>query len=302
MSNAKHFLKNIFHKNDEKNHASTVTVVVFGIVPILFIIYLLLAPVVRVVQKDLKAQTMYIISDNLNLRSDKSPNAYVIGNYDYGTPVKVYNIYDGQWAEVSVGRKKGYMSLEYLVPPKIFYLIDGLFGNDLAKKVIRKTAYKKAIANYFLQNGLVTKMPEKVKIQLYGRKAKDKPAWQLFVLPGNPKFNSYAYGDFNGDKKTDAAFVITNLDTKQNRLIVLSINTVGQNYGQTLYEKDLKHNWLYIRLARKGWRYYVNGQKVRLPLDGLLIGSNRDTALHDTTKLLLYDGQEFKLYPQPFKK
>ncbi len=302
MSLTKDFLKNIFSPKREKNHASTATVVIFGIVPILFIIYLLLAPVVRIVQKDFKAKTMYIISDNLNLRSDRSPNAYVIGNYDYGTPVKVYNIYDNKWAEVAVGRKKGYMSLEYLVPPKIFYLIDGLFGNELAKKVIRKTAYKKAIANYFLTNGLVTKMPDDVKKQLYGRKAKNKPTWQLFVLPGKPKFNSYAYGDFNGDNKTDAAFVITNLKNKQNRLIILSINNVGQNYGQTLYSKDLSHNWYYIRLAHKGWKYYINGQKTRIPLDGLLIGSNRDTALHDTTKLLLYDGQEFKLYPQPFNK
>ncbi len=295
----KNFFNKIKIKRSKKEHVSTTTIIVFGLVPFLFIVYLLLGPVIRVVKKDLNATPMFIISDNLNLRSDRSSNAYVIGNYDYGTEVKVYNTYDNKWAEVAVGRKKGYMSLKYLVPPEIFYLIDGLFGNEQAKKAIKKTAYKKAIANYFLQNGLVSDMPDQIKIQLYGRKSRNKPVWQLFVLSGNPKFNSYCYGDFNGDKKPDAAFVITNKKTMQNRLIILSINNVGQDYGTTLFSMDFKDNWYYIRLAPKGSEYYVNGEKIKIPIDGILIGSNRDPALHDPLRLLLYDGKKFRIYNQP---
>ncbi len=294
------FLKKWFVKGEgETEHVTTSTVVIFGIVPLLFIIYLLMAPVARIVKKDLNSEPMYIISDNLNLRSDKSKNAYVIGNYDYGTEVKVYNTYDDQWAEVSVGRKKGYMSLEYLVPPEIFYLIDGMFGNDLAKKVINKTAYKKAIANYFMNHGYVSDMPDQVKKELYGSQWKNKPVWQLFVLPGNPRYNTYAYGDFNGDKKQDAAFVITNIQTKQNKLIILEVNpTVGNDYGTELFSMDMPENWYYIRRAPRGWKYYVDSVKTRIPLDGILIGSNRDPALNDPTWLLLYDGKQFRLHPQ----
>ncbi len=247
---------------------------------------------------------MFIISDNLNLRSDKKPNAYVIGNYDYGTEVKVYNTFDNQWAEVSVGKKKGYMSLEYLVNPEIFYLIDGMFGNALAQKVVNKTSYKKAIANYFLQHGIVSNMPDQIKVQLYGHKGKDKPVWQLFVLPGRPKFNSYCYGDFNGDKKQDAAFVITNKETKQNRLIILSVNNINGQYGSTLFSMDFPDNWYYIRLAPRGYRFIIDSVKTRIPIDGILIGSNRDPALHDPLRLLLYDGQQFRIYDQsvPVKK
>ncbi len=298
----KDFSRKLKAGKKQKDHVSTVTVIIFGLVPILFIIYLLLGPIIKVVQKDLNATTMYIISDNLNLRSDRSSNAYVIGNYDYGTQVKVYQTFDNKWAEVAVGRKKGYMSLEYLVSPEIFYLIDGMFGNDLAKKVINKTIYKKAIANYLLQNGYVSDVPDEIKVELYGRKGKNKPVWQIFVLPGNPRYNSYCYGDFNGDKKQDAAFIITNKKTKQNRLIILNINKVGLDYGSTLFSMDMKDNWYYIRLAPKGTKYYIGNEKKRLPIDGILIGSNRDPALHDPVRLLLYDGQHFRIYPQQVKE
>ncbi len=298
------FFKGKSERTHEREHVSSGEVIIFGIIPLLFIMYLLLAPVYKIVNKNLKAKPMFIISDNLNLRSDKKPNAYVIGNYDYGTEVKVYNTFDNQWAEVSVGKKKGYMSLEYLVNPEIFYLIDGMFGNSLAQKVVNKTSYKKAIANYFLQHGIVSNMPDQIKVQLYGHKGKDKPVWQLFVLPGRPKFNSYCYGDFNGDKKQDAAFVITNKETKQNRLIILSVNNINGQYGSTLFSMDFPDNWYYIRLAPRGYRFIIDSVKTRIPIDGILIGSNRDPALHDPLRLLLYDGQQFRIYDQsvPVKK
>ena len=283
------------------NHVTNGTIIIFGLAPFLFIVYLLLGPVIRVIKKDIKSEPMYIISDNLNLRSETSPNAYIIGNFNYGTEVKVYNTYDNLWAEVTIGKKKGYMSLEYLVPQKIFYLIDGMFGNELAKKALKKTAYKKALANYFLNNQLVSDIPEDIKVDLYGKKAKNKTPWQFFVLPGKKQFNSYCYGDFNGDKKRDVAFIITNLKTKQNRLIVLSINEFSQDYGTTLFSMDLKDNWYYIRLAPKNYKFYIDGELKPLPIDGILIGSNRDPQLQDPVQLLLYDGEKFKLHKQPKK-
>ncbi len=295
-------IKEFFNKlflDKSGDHVNTPTVIIFGIVPVLFIIYLLLAPVARVIQQDLKAEPMYIISENLNLRSEKSKNAYVIGNYDYGTRVKVYQTYNNKWALVVVGRKKGYMSLEYLVPPKIFYLIDGIFGNELAKKVVTQTAFKKALASYFLQKGYLSDMPNDIKRELYGRKWKNHSVWQFFVLPGRPYFNTYAYGDFNGDKKQDAAFVITNKTNKQNRLVILSINEFDKdNYGTELFAMDMPENWFYIRLAPKGRRYMLDTARVRIPVDGLLIGSNRDASLNDPVWLLLFDGKKFKLYKQ----
>ncbi len=299
----KDLLKKLSSGRKKRENVSTASVVFFGIVPFLFIVYLLLGPVIRVIKRDLNAKPMYIISDNLNLRSDKSKNAYVIGNYDYGTEVKVYETYDNQWAEVAVGRKKGYMSLEYLVPPEIFYLIDGMFGNELAKKTISKTIYKKAIANYFLQQGYVSDMPDEIKRELYGAKGKNKPVWQIYVLPGHPKFNSYAFGDFNGDKKLDAAFVITNKQAGKNKLIVFDFSSIGeQQYGKLIFSMDLDAPWFYIRTARKGSQYYIDGEKKRLPIDGILIGTNRDPALKDPVTLVLFDGRRFRLYRQPSRE
>ncbi len=297
-------LKDFFLKIKEKffvkdGYARTSSVVIFGLVPILFIIYLLMGPVIKVVKKDINAEPMFIISENLNLRSDKSQNAYVIGNYDYGTEVKVYNTFDNKWAEVAVGRKKGYMSLEYLVSPEMFYLIDGMFGNDLAQKMISKTIYKKAIANYYIQQGYTSDMPEEIKKELYGHKWKNKETWQIFAIEGKPKFNSVAFGDFNGDRKTDIAVVLTNKKSKKNKLVVLSVaNNTGDSFGQTLFSMDLPESWYYIRTAPKGAKYIINGQPKNIPIDGILVGSNRDPSLKDPQELVLFDGKQFKIYKQ----
>ncbi len=151
-----------------------------------------------------------------------------------------------------------------------------------------------------MNHGYVGEMPNQVKKELYGSQWKNKPVWHLFVLSGNQRFNTYAYGDFNGDKKQDAAFVITNAQTKQNKLIVLEVNpSVGNDYGTELFSMDMPEGWYYIRSAHKGWKYYVDSVKMRIPLDGILIGSNRDQALNDPVWLLLFDGKQFRLHAQP---
>jgi len=196
----------------------------FGIIPFLFIVYLLLGPLVRVIQKDFKAEKMYIISETLKIRSDKEKNSYTIGKYEYGTEVKVYQIFDNGWAEVSVGDKKGFMSTEYLVSRENFYLIDGMFGNELAQKNISQTIFKKAISTYLSENNYISNIPADIKEELYGKNI-EKEAWQIFAEEGYPKYNSFCYGDFNGNKKPDVAFIIKNLKTEKTKLIVLEANT-----------------------------------------------------------------------------
>jgi uncharacterized protein YgiM (DUF1202 family) len=289
LEKIKRIFKNLFFKHG----------VFWGVVPFLFVLFLFLGPVVKIIHKDLNSTQMYIISESLNIRSDKSKDAYVIGTYKYGTQVNVYSIYQNKWAEVSIGKKKGYMSVEYLVSPETFYLIDGMFGNKIAKENITQTAYKKAIATYLSENGYISDMPDDIKRQLYGRKAKHMQVWQIFGLPSSSLYNSFAYGDFNGDRKTDAAFVIRNKDTEKTKLIILNINTLSTHkFGNLLYSMDLPENWYYIKLAPRGTKYKIGGKNQVLPIDGLLIGSNRAPGLKDPVNLLLFDGEKFQLYLQ----
>ncbi|MEA3451407.1 MAG: SH3 domain-containing protein [Bacteroidota bacterium] len=271
-----------------------------GIIPFLFIVYLLLGPLVRVIQKDFTAEKMYIISETLKIRSDKEKNSYAIGKYEYGTEVKVYKIFDNDWAEVSVGDKKGFMSTEYLVSRENFYLIDGVFGNELAQKNISQTIFKKAISTYLSENNYISYIPEDIKEELYGKDV-EKEAWQIFAEKGYPRYNAFCYGDFNGNKKPDVAFIIKNLKTEKTKLIVLETNTTTpEKYGNLLYSKDLSENWFFIKSAKKGYKYKLNDieEKERIILDGILIGTNRNPKFEDQERLLIYDGKKFDMYNQ----
>jgi len=163
--------------------------VFIGILPFIFVVYLLLTPIIQVVKKDYSSKKMRIISETLKIRSEKESKSYIIGVYDYGTEVTVHEIFKNSWAEVSVGDVKGYMSLEFLVSPEQFYLIDGMYGNDNAKKYIKKTKYRKAIASYLQKAGYITNISKKTQEKLYNNDKK-REVWQLFAENNNLKYKN----------------------------------------------------------------------------------------------------------------
>ncbi len=296
------FNKNNNNKSKEiKQKAWFVSGLFFGIIPFLFIVYLLLGPLVKVIKKDFSSETMITISENLNIRSDKVKNSYVIGSYPFGTKVQVYQVFDNNWAEVSIGDKKGYMSFEYLVLPETFYIIEGMFGNENAKKLIASTKYRIAISNYLKANNYTSKIPKSEREKLYGNDA-EKEVWQIFAEPSKSEFNSFCYGDYNGDKDRDAAFILTNIKNGKRKLIVLEINkyTPGK-YGNLLDSRDLNEDYLFVKNVSKRRKMIVNDSLQRIQTDGILIGTNRSKSFNDIDTLMLYNGREFDYFPQKIK-
>jgi len=297
------FNKNKNNKSKEiKQKAWFVSGLLFGIIPFLFIVYLLLGPLVKVIKKDFSSETMIIISENLNIRSDKVKNSYVIGSYPFGTKVQVYQVFDNNWAEVSIGDKKGYMSFEYLVLPETFYIIEGMFGNENAKKLIASTKYRIAISNYLKANNYTSKIPKNEREKLYGKDA-EKEVWQIFAEPSKSEFNSFCYGDYNGDKDRDAAFILTNIKTGKRKLIILEINTfIPGKYGNLLDSRDLSEDYLFVKNIPKRRKMIVNDSLQRIQTDGILIGTNRSESFNDIDTLMLYNGREFDYFPQKIKE
>ncbi len=297
FSNKKSKKKKIIKKS-LKTKAVFVSGILFGIIPFFFIVYLLLGPVVKVIQKDFSSETMMVISDELNIRSDKKKDAYVIGSYKFGTEVKVYEVFDNNWAEVSIGKKKGYMSFEFLVLPEIFYTIEGMFGNDNAKRLIASTKYRKAISNYLKKTGFTSKIPKDEREKLYG-KDDDKEVWQIFAEDRKSPFNTFCYGDYNADKKRDAAFIITNIKTGSRKLIVLNIETeIAEKYGELITFNDFSDDYSFIQHVPKGRKMIVNDSLQRIGTDGVLVGTNRNKKLNDIPKLMLYNGKTFDFHEQ----
>ncbi len=288
-------------KKSLKSKAVFVSGILFGIIPFVFIVYLLLGPVIKVIKKDLSAETMIIISEELNIRSDKSMDAYVIGHYSFGTEVKVYKVFDNDWAEVSVGEKKGYMYFKYLVLPETFYTIEGMFGNDNAKELIYSVKYRKAISKYLKQNGFTSKIPKEKRDKLYG-KDDDREIWQIFAEDKTSQFNTFCYGDYNGDNKRDAAFIITNIKTGNRKLILLNIeNDTKEQYGSLITFRYLKHDFQFIKHIPKRKKMFLKDSIQRTSTDGILIGTNRDKSFNDIPKLMIYNGKEFEYFEQEKK-
>jgi len=290
-----------FKKKDNTTLKSKVTFVsasTFGLTAIIFIAYLLLGELISVIKKDFSSETMIVVSESLNIRSDKDKDAYVIGKYPFGTEVQVYNVFDNNWAEVSIKDKKGYMSFEFLVLPENFYLIEGMFGNENAKKLIKSVKYRKAISNYLKNNGFTSKISKNEREKLYGKDDK-KEVWQIFAENKKMKYNTFCYGDYNADKKQDAAFIITNIETGNRKLIILNLDTkISKKYGKLISSKDLKEDFLYIKNIQKNSKMLVNDSIQRIATDAILIGTNRDASLNDIPNLMVYNGKTFDVFPQ----
>jgi len=285
-------------KNKLKSQGVFVGGILFGIIPFLFIVYLLLGPVIKVIEKDLGSEKMMVISEVLNIRSDKSPNAYVIGSYPYGTEVTVYEVFDNNWAEVSVGKKKGYMSFEYLVLPETFYIIDGMYGNENAKELISSTIYRRAISAYLTKNNFTSKIPTDEREKLYG-KNDQKEVWQIFAEDRRSEYNTFCYGDYNGDNKQDAAFIITNIKTGARKMIVLNIETeISEKYGDLITFRDIDKDYLFMKNIKKNTKMIMNDTIMKTPVDGILLGTNRDKKLNDIPVLMIYNGEDFESFPQ----
>ena len=285
-----------------------------GLIPLLFLLYLLLAPLLSLMSKDLKATEMYVISDGVNVRAKPQTQALKMGRISYGTKLKVYNIQDN-WAEVLIQEQgTGFVSSDYIAKPKTFYMLEGLFGDELSKKRLTKTKYRLAVLRYIEEKGYITKIPDEYKEE-FDDDELNKEVYQIFSEPSKAMYNSITYGDFDGDYIQDLAVVLKNPDTEKKFLVIISFDKNNPlNKSKAIYEQELEAPWLFIRRAVKGSRWYLTDKikealdegvppvKAKIKIDGIIIGSNRNRNLNDPINLLLYNGETFELHLQDVEK
>ncbi len=277
----------------------------------IFILYLVLTPVLSAIKLKEKVETMYVLSGKANLRSDPEVNSFKTGQYKYGQEVKAFKKEDG-WVNVSVEGKKGYISTSLLATPKEFHIVESIFGTKESEKKLKKTVYKKALARYFLENNYISNIPDET-VGKYWASAGNQEMWQIFCVSNAERFNAVATGDFDGDKLNDAAFVLKNLDTEKNRLIIISFDKEKPDeISKVIYSMDFDDDFSLVRLIRRGNRMYLNGSEIQeikpnpkrttTKVDALLIGTNRNKSFNDHVNLLIYDGENFVLHSQDIKK
>ena len=277
-----------------------------GAVPILFIIYLVLGPMLSMLQKDLSAEKMYVISDGVNVRTKGEKNALKMGRIEYGTELLVYDA-EGEWAEVLIDGQKGYVWKEYIADPRTFYMLEGLFGDKRSKSRLSKTQYRLSILRYFDEKGYITKIADEHK-EFFEDEDLNKEVYQIFSEPVKSRYNSTAYGDFDGDFVWDAAYVLKSPETEKKLLIILSFDkNAPLSNSNTIFEMELEEPWIFIKRAAKKSRWFLNEtdtestakpKKLRIKIDGISMGTNRNWNLKDPVNLLLYNGEEYEIHEQ----
>jgi hypothetical protein len=286
----------------KKDKKKVIGGLLLGAIPLIFILYLVLGPVLHILTKDLNAKEMYVISEYVNVRATSDINSLKMGKVEYGTKLLVYEIKE-DFAEVLIEGQKGFVSSEFIADPAIFYSIDGLFGDDKAENMLTNTKYKLALIRYLDNKGYMSNIPDEIQTKIYGAK-QNKEVYQIFTEPRGSQFNSSVIADFDGDFKSDAAFIIKNTNSDKKKLVIFSFDDKEPlKNSKVIYESEIDKPWNFIKLAKKGLKYQmVNNksepEKVKIPVNGLIMGSNRAKDLNDPEFLIIYNGQKFETIEQ----
>jgi hypothetical protein len=283
---------------------------VLGIIPLVFLLYIVLGPAISILTKDISAQKMKIIAGEVNLRSEKSIKSFVLGKYTFGTDVLVYEV-TNNWAEVTIGDRKGYMSVDFLADEKVYFIIEGLFGDNASRWKISRTKYRTALAAFIIDSGYITRMPEDIQREYFEDKEMEREVVQIISEPAGMRYNCFAYGDFDGDNHSDAAFVLRNLTRETNKMVIFSFNKANPiSKRKVIFEMEFEEPYYYIRHGRRGTWWYLDKddeseenkhrkrQKQKLLIDAVVIGTNRNISFNDQVTLLVYNGYEFEMHKQ----
>lgn len=223
-------------------------------------------------KRDAEAPRYYVMAQNLNMRSTPEFEAEYnkIGSFPYGTEILVYDsvksgikpyIY-GKYAPSDARGKvmkdkciEGYMSYNFMLSKADFFLLNSIFGNEDARKMLAEGRYKRALLRYFKDNHLRGDISGE-KIVEYGidNSLATAERWQVFCRYEKAKSNTvYRSRKYRKDSKyTDLAVIIKNIDSGERKLLYFvfkddeSFRLLSEQYApRNGYMKDrtLKLKW-----------------------------------------------------------
>ena len=189
-------------------------------------------------KRDAEAPRYYVIAQNINMRSTPEFEADYnkIGSFPYGTEFIVYDSvktglkpylygkYAPRDAKGKVIKEKvveGYLAYNYMASKADFFLLNSIFGNDDARKMLSESRYKKALLSYFKQNHYKGNISREDVLEYGGINLNATESWQVFCRHEKATSNNvYRSRKYRKDSKyTDLAVIITNLDGNERRLL-----------------------------------------------------------------------------------
>ena len=148
----------------------------------------------------------YYTFTNLNLRSSENSDSKdnIIEMLPYGTELITYSK-DYSWARVKTGKQEGYVSSDLILPKEDFNLLDGVWGNEDAKKCVGVARYRLAVLDY-------------LKCKEYESGA---TGWQIFAKPLGGPLNTVLYPRLVPENEYEALLFILKNNRTQDRKMVL---------------------------------------------------------------------------------
>ncbi|MBO4587524.1 MAG: hypothetical protein J5711_01305 [Bacteroidales bacterium] len=195
-------------------------------------------------KRDAEAPRYYVIAANLNMRSTPEFDADYnkIASFPYGTEILIYDstkyvskpYMHGKYAPVDASGKvlkkdcvEGYIAYDYMLPKADFFLLNSIFGNDDARKMLAETRYKRALLAYFIEHNIRGDISAS-KMDEYGITAvsKDAQRWQVFCRYEKAKSNNvYRSKKYRKDSKySDAAIIIQNIDSGERKMLYFTFD------------------------------------------------------------------------------
>lgn len=186
--------------------------------------------VIKPRQIDEAAPRYYTFAPSVILRSSKSAGADFnkLGSLPYGTELITYN-YSYDWSEVKVNpvneegkQLKGYIASPFILEKSDFFLLNSIFGDADSKIVIETAKCRRAILNYFKNQGYIGRISHEEANKLGLPTPTLNNQWQVYCLPKGAKTNNVFYKRIlrKDSKFTDFAVIIKNINTGERKLLV----------------------------------------------------------------------------------
>lgn len=193
------------------------------------------------------------------INSDKQ----IVENLNFGETVKVLNDKEQtdstgiSWLKVySLRGNSGYVQKNSIANSQVYRQINSFLANEFARTLI-PVKYKRALRTYFVDNKYIKNNSARWKIY--------PEAFKEF------ENNTVAFGDFDGNNIEDFACIITGIETKESKLILILDDEI------TIISLDFSND-IKIRTVKKGkdgGRWFIGNTTQRKSSNGTVYDTNK---------------------------
>ncbi len=210
---------------------------------------------------DREAPRFYTIATSTNIRSSKTAGGDFnkIGSVPFGSELITYT-HDTDWSEVKdANGNKGYISSNYIVEKSDFYRLNSIFGDAPSREIIATVKCRLALLSYFKEHNFIGKISTSDLANITPQVSPDSNnQWQVFCRAKGVKPNSVYFARVTNlySKFTDFAVIITNIVSKEKRMLLFSFD--DNENPSLVYEEETSGDYIESIECYDGNNYVAN--------------------------------------------